>query len=121
MNRNTIRLALAGIAAFYVVVGGLWALDYFPLQKFYAQAEIKDAIIEEHGYTGVFSRPDYQEASAYEQAYSISHPDILTTEAKLALLQSILLWVTVALAVAGSVLFFTGRKREAQTPPSPKE
>nr|WP_314135824.1 hypothetical protein [uncultured Brevundimonas sp.] len=50
MNKNVTRMGLAAIAAFYVVVGGLWASDYFPLQKFYSQREIKDAIYEKVGY-----------------------------------------------------------------------
>lgn len=110
MNRNTVRLTLAAVASFYVVVGGLWALDYFPLQKFYAQSEIRDALIEEHGYSAAYELEEYREAGAYEQVYALSHPDILATESKLDLLQSLLLWATVALAVAGGVLLLTRRK-----------
>ena len=49
MNKSVTRIGLAAIAAFYVVVGGLWASNYFPLQNFYHQIEFKDAIIDKLG------------------------------------------------------------------------
>lgn len=113
MNKNVIRLALAAIAAFYVVVGGLWASDYFPLQKFYAQSDVKDALVEKHGFSDAYDSKEYKEASAYQQVYAITHPGIFETEAKLAFYQSLLLWGTVALGVGGGVLLLT-RGRKAQ-------
>lgn len=117
MNRNNIRLALAGIAAFYVVVGGIWAADYFPLQKFMAQSEVQSELIAEHGYEAAYNTEEYQESLAYQQVYALSHADIFATDAKLALLQSLLLWVTVALAVGGGVLLLT-RRKNGRTPTS---
>ncbi|HYC68533.1 hypothetical protein [Brevundimonas sp.] len=118
-NNNAVRLALAAVAAFYVVVGGLWAADYFPLQKFYAQIEIKDAIAEEVGYLRAFETPEYKEASAYQQSYALTHPDILETEKNLALLGSLLLWGTIALGAGGGVLFLT-RRNARGLPAAPK-
>lgn len=107
MNKNVIRIGLAAIAAFYVVVGGLWASDFFPLQKFYAQSDVKDELTEKHGFSAAYDSKEYKEASAYQQAYAITHPGIFETEAKLAFYQSLLLWGTVALGVGGGVLFLT--------------
>lgn len=114
MNTNVVRLGLAAVAAFYVVVGGLWAADHFPLQKFYAQIEVKDAAVERHGYPAVFQAKEYKEATAYQQTYALTHGDILQTEGKLALYRSLVLWGTIALGVGGGVLFLTRRNRKGQ-------
>jgi len=107
MNKNVIRIGLAAIAAFYVVVGGLWASDFFPLQKFYAQSDVKDALVEKHGFSAAYKSKEYEEASAYQQVYAMTHPGIFETEAQLAFYQSLLMWGTVALGVGGGVLFLT--------------
>lgn len=114
MNTNVVRLGLAAVAAFYVVVGGLWAADYFPLQKFYAQIEVKDAAVERHGYPAGFEANEYKEAAAYQQTYALTHGDILKTEGNLALYRSLLLWGTIALGVGGGVLFLTRRNRKGR-------
>lgn len=57
MNKNIIRLGLATIAAFYVVIGGLWAIDYFPLQKLYAHSKIQNDVAREVGYQARRMRP----------------------------------------------------------------
>ncbi|WP_312404520.1 hypothetical protein [Brevundimonas sp.] len=114
MNKNVIRLGLAAVAAFYVVVGGLWAADYFPLQKFYAQREIKDGIYEKVGYPDAFRSKEYQAATAYEQTYALTHGSIIETENKLASYKSLLLSATVALGVGGGVLFMMRGKSGAQ-------
>lgn len=119
MNNNAVRLVLAAVAAFYVVTGGLWTADYFPLQKFYAQAEVKDAIFEKHGVERAFDTPEYKEASAYQETYALTHPGIVETESKLAFLGSLLLWGTIALGVGGGVLLVTRRGRKGQ-PAAPK-
>ena len=106
--RATVKAA--AIAAFYVVVGGLWAADYFPLQNFYAQEEIKASLREELGVVGAIDSQAYQDAMGRQQIYALSHPDIYATEAKLALYGAILLWGTVALGVGGGVLFLTRRR-----------
>lgn len=113
MNKNVVRLGLAAIAAFYVVVGGLWAVNYFPLQKFYAQSEAQDAIREKVGYGRAHETKEYKDAEAYMVRYVLSHPDLMTTEGKLAFYQSLLLWGTVAIGAGGGVLFLT-RGRGAQ-------
>lgn len=117
MNKNVIRLALAAIAAFYVVVGGLWASDYFPLQKFFAQDRIKDALIEEHGFSEAYHSKAYNDAVEIEAQYVRAHPSFAKTVNNLAFYQSLLLWGTVALGVGGGVLFLTrGHKSQpAQT------
>lgn len=114
MNKNVTRMGLAAIAAFYVVVGGLWASDYFPLQKFYAQREIKDAIYEKVGYPEAFRSKEFEAATAYEQTYALTHGSIFETESKLASYKSLLFWATVALSVGGGVLFVTRGKLGAQ-------
>ena len=114
MNKNVTRMGLAAIAAFYVVVGGLWASDYFPLQKFYAQREIKDAIYEKVGYPEAVRSKEFEAATAYEQTYALTHGSIFETESKLASYKSLLFWATVALSVGGGVLFVTRGKLGAQ-------
>lgn len=114
MNNNVVRLGLAVVAAFYVVTGGLWAADYFPLQKFYAQEEVKDSIIEKVGYLAAFETEEYKEAFAYQQTYALTHPGIIETEKKLALYRTLLFWGTVGFGVGGGVLFLTRRDRKGQ-------
>tara|TARA_R110002124_G_scaffold165121_2_gene332494 strand:+ start:27528 stop:27893 length:366 start_codon:yes stop_codon:yes gene_type:complete len=109
MNNNAVRLGLAAVAAFYVVTGGLWAADYFPVQKFYAQIEVKDAIVEKVGYPAAFETKEFRDASAYQQTYALTHPSIIETENKLAFLGTLLLWGTIALGAGGGVLFLTRR------------
>lgn len=115
MNNKTQRLGLAAIAAFYVVVGGLWALDYFPLRGFYSDIQLKETISERVGYGTAYNTPEYQQATARMEAYSLSHAGIIETEKKVGLLGSILLWVTVALGVAGVILVLTRGKTQNST------
>ncbi len=110
MNRNLIRLGAAGAAAFYVVVGGLWASDYLPLRNFLAQDEIKKSIIAELGYEGDLDSPEYKASREVEQTYAMTHPDILATQQKLSGYQSLLLWGTIAMGVGVGVLYFTRRR-----------
>lgn len=114
MNKNVTRLGLAVIAAFYVVIGGLWAVSYFPLQKVYAVTEAKTALVEKIGYERAHETKEYKEATAYQERYVMSNPDIVTTEGRLAFYQSLLLWGTVAIGAGGGVLFLT-RGRGAQS------
>ena len=116
MNKNVLRIGLAAIAAFYVVVGGMWASSYFPLQKFYDQIKIKDAIIDKLGYPAAFESADYKAAEQAQATYALSRPDILVTEGRLAFYQSLLTWGTLAIGVGGGVLFMTrGRGFQAAT------
>lgn len=107
MNKNTIRLGLAAVAAFYVVTGGLWAADFFPLQKFYAAIERQGDLVEKLGFERAWESPQYKAANDYQQAYALTHGDILETEGRLALYRALLLWGTVGLGAAGGVLFVT--------------
>lgn len=111
MHRNTVRLALAGVAMFYAVFGGLWAIDYFPMANFYRQSEITKGIMSKsHDYEFLKSE-EFQRASRSEEAYIQAHPDLTATRHRIELYQSILLWGTVALGVGGGVLFLTRGKR----------
>lgn len=111
MNSNIMRIGLAAIAAFYVVVGGLWASSYFPLKKFYAQAEVThDLLVSDR--ENVFELPEYREAQAYQEQYILTHPTLTTTENQLAFYQSLLFWGTIALAAGAGVFFLTRRRRD---------
>jgi hypothetical protein len=111
MTRVNLRLILAAIAMFYVVVGGLWASNYFPLQEFYDQQKIEEAYVAKHGYEKWLESPERDKARAIEQAYALTHPDIFTTEAWIGRYQSILLWGTIALSVGAGVMFLSRRRR----------
>ena len=104
MNTNTKRMVLAAIAAFYVVVGGLWASNFIPLKQFDAQLERQE--------NADYGTKEYEEA----EAYMLNH--VLGYEAKAMKARrygSIILWGTIALAAGGGVLFLTrGRKAGAQ-------
>jgi len=112
MNSKPVRLGLAAIAAFYVVVGSLWALDYFPLQGFYKDIKLQESISEKVGFREAFSTPEYREAGARMDAYSLSHSG---AEKKVALYGFILLWGTVALCTGGAVLIFTRSRDDQKT------
>lgn len=114
MNKNTIRLGLAAVAAFYVVTGGLWAADFFPLQKFYAATEAKSELSDKLGFERAWESPEYKAATAYQETYALSHGDILEAESKLALYRALLLWGTVGMGAAAGVLYVTrGRGSQA--------
>ena len=116
MNNSVVRIGLALVAAFYVVTGGLWAADYFPLQKFYAQQQVRSDLMEKLGFDAAIASKEYQEAEAYSQAYAVSSPGVIQTENKLAFYRALLFWGTVALGVGGGVLLATRRGR-MQRPP----
>lgn len=111
MHRNTVRLVLAGVAVFYVVVGGVWATNYLPLRKFYEQVEIaNNVVLSSSGFEDSRSSK-YNKANEYITNYAQSHPDVYVTEGRIHLYQSILLWGTVAMGVGASVLFLTRGRR----------
>lgn len=95
LNRSTIRLGLGLIAAFYVIVGGLFMQAYIPAARFNAAVEAS-------------TKPSYQ--------YDYSSPalqDALNAEANDAKVRrygALLLWGTVGLAVFGGVVLVTRRK-----------
>lgn len=119
MNRNLIRLGLAGAAAFYVVVGGLWASTYFPFQTYLNQMERTDEIIDEIGYMAAFDSKEYQDLKDRMDLYVLTHPDPYETERRLALYGSLLLWGTAALGAGGGVLYFTRRRKGEASGPAP--
>ncbi|WP_312136381.1 hypothetical protein [Brevundimonas sp.] len=117
MNTNTKRMVLAAIAAFYVVVGGLWSTHYFPLKKFEAQVERQSELIKEMGFDAAYESKEYNDAEAYQHHYVATTPSLDVTLGKMAFYKNLLFWGTIALAAGGGVLFLTrGRKSQpAQT------
>ena len=94
-NRNTIRLGLGLIAAFYVIVGGLFMQAYIPAARFNAAAEAS-------------TKPGYQydySSSALQDALNADAND-----AKVRRYGALLLWGTIGLAVFGGVVMVTRRK-----------
>ena len=111
MNKNVVRIGLAAIAAFYVVVGGLWASHYLPLKKFENQIELQRELVNKLGFDAGYESKEYKEAEEYKMHYALTSPDLHVTYSRMALYQSLLLWGTVALAVGGGVLFLTRGRR----------
>lgn len=98
-DRNTIRLGLrlglGLIAAFYVIVGGLFMQAYIPAARFNAAAEAST----KPGYQYDYSAPALQDALNFE-----------ANDAKVRRYGAILLWGTVGLVVFGGVVMVTRRK-----------
>ena len=111
MHRNTVRLALAAVAVFYVVVGGLWAVDYFPISGFYKQVELTHEFQTKSQGIEYLEDANYKKANEKVEQYALTHGDLTATEERVGLYQAILLWGTIALAVAASVLFLTRKRR----------
>lgn len=102
MDKNQLRLALAGVAAFYVIVGGLFLQAYIPVARF-------DAAVEERVRTG--ARYDYNSAQGMSDA--LSYPANLE---KVSRYGGLLLWGTVGIATFGGVLVVTRRRKQLQAP-----
>lgn len=94
MNKNIIRIGLAIIAAFYVVVGGLWASHYFPLKKVESQIELQRELVNKLGFDAAYASKEYKEAGAYQRHYALNYPYPHVTYSRMALYQSLLLCVT---------------------------
>ena len=111
MRQNVVRLALAGVVMFYVVVGGLWATNYFPLKGVYRQQEIASKIEMNSEYETWGSNESLQKAREYQDHYHLTHvsPDI--TQRSINLYESMLLWGTIALVAGASVMFLTRGKQ----------
>lgn len=124
MSRNAVRLTLSAIAVFYVVVGGLWATNYFPLKDHYKQHDIRRSIVLSSKDLNWSEDPEYKKADESVTAYALTHPSLDVIESRIVLYETILLWGTVALAVGGAVLLLTRGKPKARsrlllgTPPS---
>lgn len=114
MNTNTKRMALAAIAVFYVVLGGLWASNHFPLQKFMAQTDVQLELDRKLG-PDAYKSEEFQESQAYQMHYALTAPDVHVTLGRISLYKTLLFWGTIALAVGGGVMFLTrGRKEGVQ-------
>ena len=113
MNTNTKRMVLAAIAVFYVILGGLWASNHFPLQKFMAQTDIQMELDRTLG-PDAYKTEAYQASQDYQMAYAVSAPDVHVTLGRIALYKTLLFWGTIALAVSGGVLFLTRGRKTAQ-------
>lgn len=111
MHRNTVRLALAGIAVFYAIFGGLLATDYFSLWESDRLAKAVIQIESKHSGIEYLDDPAYEKAEKALREHVVTHPDDTVVMARIHLLQSVLLWGTVALGVGASVLFLTRGKR----------
>lgn len=94
-DRNTIRLSLGLIAAFYVIVGGLFIQAYIPAARFNAAVEASAKPGAQYDYS----------PSALQDALNADAND-----AKVRRYGALLLWGTVGLAVFGGVVGVTRRK-----------
>lgn len=112
MNTNTKRMVLAAIAAFYVVVGGLWATNFIPLKRFDAQLAHKEKLIEKMGLSAAYDFKAYKDAEAYLLNHVLSYDGKAMKSRRYG---SILLWGTLALVAGGGVMFLT-RGRQSQPP-----
>ncbi len=111
MHRQTIRLALAGIAVFYAFFGGLVVTNYMTLHESDRLAERIVRIKEKH--TGVewLYDPEYKKAEDALTKHVLTHQDDAVYASRASLFGAILLWGTVALGVGGGVLLLTRGKR----------
>ena len=104
MNNNTVRIGLAAVAAFYVIVGSLFLQAYIPLQRFYASVE-----------ASALSTESKDRAQHLQDA--LSYPE---NEAKVSRYGSILLWGTVGIATFGGVYIATRQRKRVDTAQSVK-
>ncbi|WP_312814890.1 hypothetical protein [Brevundimonas sp.] len=111
MNTNTKRMVLAAIAAFYVVVGGLWASNFIPLKHFDAQMARKEKLIDNMGFSAAYDSEEYQKTEAYLLNNVLSYEGKVLKARRFG---SIILWGTIALAAGGGVLFMTRGRKTAQ-------
>lgn len=102
MDKNQLRLALAGVAAFYVIIGGLFLQAYIPVARF-------EAFVTADSEPGVPSR----EYSIQEINDGISYDANL---AKAGRYGAILLWGTLGFATFGGAVFLMQRKRPSEPP-----
>lgn len=112
MNTNTKRMVLAAIAAFYVVVGCLWATNFIPLKHFDAQLARKEKLIDKMGFSAAYNSEEYQELDTYLITRVLTYDGKVVKARRYG---TIILWGTIALVAGGGVLFFTrGRKAGAE-------
>lgn len=97
MDKNQTRLALAGVAAFYVIVGGLFLQAYIPAARF-------DAAVEARRETGA----GYDFSSSRSLNDALSYND---NRAKVGRYGALLMWSTLGFATFGGVVFVTRRRK----------
>ncbi|KQS57309.1 hypothetical protein ASG17_00815 [Brevundimonas sp. Leaf363] len=114
MNNSTFRIALAAVVTFYVIVGGLWATNYFPLRNFEASIARSSEVVGDAS-TAFYESEEYQAENRRQVEYSLSHPSVLITERRITLYESLLLWGTLGIVVAAGVMFLTRRRKTPRT------
>lgn len=98
MNNSTVRIGLAAVVAFYVIVTSLFLQAYIPLNRFYAHAEAAS-----HSSRQEMSNQQMQDALSYT-----------ANEMKVRRYGSILLWGTVGIATFGGVFVATRQKNRRE-------
>ncbi|WP_336976357.1 hypothetical protein [Brevundimonas nasdae] len=99
MNNTTIRIGLAAVAAFYVIVTSLFLQAYIPVQRFNAQAEAS-------------SQPDTPKAVDQHVRDALSYTDNLE---KVSQYGSVLTWGTVGIVTFGVVFIVTRQRKRTDT------
>lgn len=94
MKKSVLRLGLAAVVAFYVIVTGLFIQAYIPLQRFYSHAD--------SGSSAASSMSSKQMLDA------LSYP---ANEMKVRRYGSVLLWGTVGIAAFGGVVVVTRQRK----------
>lgn len=101
MNNNAIRIGLAAVAAFYVIVTSLFLQAYIPVQRFNANVE---ANARSETYDPDFTSRNMSDALNYD-----------TNQMKAQRYGSILLWGTVGIATFGGVFIATRQRKRGDT------
>lgn len=106
MNNNTVRIGLAAVAAFYVILGSLFLQAYIPVQRFNANVE---ANAKSEKYDHDFTSRNMEDALSYtDNLAKVSHYG------------SILLWGTVGIVTFGGVYVATRQRKRVDTAQSVK-
>lgn len=106
MNNNTVRIGLAAVAAFYVILGSLFLQAYIPVQRFNANVE---ANTKSEKYDPEFTSRNMADALGYTDNL-----------AKVSRYGSILLWGTVGIVTFGGVYVATRQRRRVDKVQSAK-
>ena len=101
MNNNAVRIGLAAVAAFYVIVTSLFLQAYIPVHRFNANVE---TMVKSETYDSDFSTRNLEDALNYD-----------TNQMKAKRYGSILLWGTVGIATFGGVFIATRQRKRGDT------
>lgn len=101
MNKNAVRIGLAIVAAFYVIVISLFLMAYIPAQRFNAKVE---ANAKSETYDADFTSRNLEDALNYD-----------SNQLKAQRYGSILLWGTVGIATFGGVFIATRQRKHGDT------